>query len=62
MSASVSSPSRYGRALASGETEGFVKVVLDNKYGEILGIHIIGAMAAEMISQASLIMEMEATR
>ena len=50
-----------GRALASGETEGFVKVVLDNKYGEILGIHIIGAMAAEMISQASLIMEMEAT-
>ena len=50
-----------GRALASGETEGFVKVILDNKYGEILGIHIIGAMAAEMISQASLIMEMEAT-
>ena len=50
-----------GRALASGETAGFVKVILDNKYGEILGIHIIGAMAAEMISQASLIMEMEAT-
>ena len=50
-----------GRALASGETAGFVKVILDNKYGEILGIHIIGGMAAEMISQASLIMEMEAT-
>ena len=50
-----------GRALASGETAGFVKVILDNKYGEILGIHIIGAMAAEMISQASLIMEMEGT-
>lgn len=50
-----------GRALASGETAGFVKVILDNKYGEILGIHIVGAMAAEMISQASLIMEMEAT-
>lgn len=50
-----------GRALASGETHGFVKVILDNKYGEILGIHIIGAMAAEMISQASLIMEIEAT-
>lgn len=50
-----------GRALASGETTGFVKVILDNKYGEILGIHIIGAMAAEMISQASLVMEIEAT-
>lgn len=50
-----------GRALASGETAGFVKVILDNKYGEILGIHIIGAMAAEMISQASLVMEIEAT-
>ncbi len=50
-----------GRALASGETHGFVKVILDNKYGEILGIHILGAMAAEMISQASLVMEMEAT-
>ncbi len=50
-----------GRALASGENHGFVKVILDNKYGEILGIHIIGTMAAEMISQASLIMEMEAT-
>lgn len=50
-----------GRALASGETHGFVKVILDNKYGEILGIHIIGSMAAEMISQASLVMEIEAT-
>lgn len=50
-----------GRALASGENSGFVKVILDNKYGEILGIHIIGAMAAEMISQASLVMEIEAT-
>lgn len=50
-----------GRALASGEYSGFVKVILDDKYGEILGVHIIGAMAAEMISQASLIIEMEAT-
>lgn len=53
--------SANGRALASGEYAGFVKVILDNKYGEILGIHIIGAMAAEMISQASLIMETEST-
>lgn len=50
-----------GRALASGDTVGFVKVIADNRYGEILGIHIIGPMAAEIINQASLIVEMEIT-
>jgi len=50
-----------GRALASGETVGFVKVIVDNRYGEILGIHIIGPAAAEIINQASLIMAMEIT-
>ncbi|MGI6074034.1 MAG: dihydrolipoyl dehydrogenase [Fermentimonas sp.] len=53
--------SANGRALASGEAEGFVKVVADNKYGEVLGVHIIGPSAAELITQASLIMEMEIT-
>ena len=50
-----------GRALASGDNVGFVKVVADTKYGEVLGVHIIGPMAAEIINQASLIMEMEIT-
>ncbi len=50
-----------GRALASGEATGFVKVIADNKYGEILGIHIFGPAAAEIINQASLLMEMEIT-
>lgn len=50
-----------GRALASGDTVGFVKVIADNRYGEILGVHIIGPMAAEIINQASLIVEMEIT-
>jgi dihydrolipoamide dehydrogenase len=50
-----------GRALASGDTTGFVKVIADNRYGEILGVHIIGPMAAEIINQASLILEMEIT-
>jgi len=53
--------SANGRALASGEAEGFVKVIADNRYGEVLGIHIIGPSAAELITQASLIMEMEIT-
>lgn len=50
-----------GRALASGEGVGFVKVIADNRYGEVLGVHIIGPSAAEIITQASLIMEMEIT-
>ncbi|SFU48828.1 dihydrolipoyl dehydrogenase [Petrimonas sp.] len=50
-----------GRAMASGDNVGFVKVIADNKYGEILGIHIVGPAAAEIINQASLLMEMEIT-
>lgn len=53
--------SANGRALASSEAVGFVKVVADNRYGEVLGVHIIGPSAAELITQASLIMEMEIT-
>ena len=50
-----------GRALASSEAHGFVKVIADNRYGEVLGVHIIGPSAAEISTQASLIMEMEIT-
>lgn len=50
-----------GRALASGETEGFVKVMIDRKYGEILGVQIVGATATEMISEAASLMAMEIT-
>lgn len=42
-----------GRSLASGTTEGFVKVIVQKTYNEILGIHIFGANAAEMISEAT---------
>ena len=41
-----------GRAMASGDNLGFVKVIADAKYGEILGVHIVGPTAAEMINQA----------
>lgn len=50
-----------GRALASGNAEGFVKVVADKKYGEILGVHIVGDAATEMIIEGSVMMEMEIT-
>lgn len=43
------------------ENEGIVEVVADKKYGEILGVHMIGTAAAEMIGQAVLAIQMEAT-
>ena len=50
-----------GRAIASSEEEGFVKVICDEKYGEILGVHVIGSKATEMISAGVILMEMEIT-
>lgn len=53
--------SASGRALAVGESEGFVKMIFDKKYGEILGAHIIGAGATESIAELGLAISMEAT-
>ncbi len=50
-----------GRALAVAEAEGFVKIIFDNKHGEILGAHIIGAGATELIAEMGLAMNLEAT-
>ena len=49
------------RASIVGEHEGFIKIVSDSKYGEILGVHIIGPQATELISEAVTAMELEAT-
>jgi dihydrolipoamide dehydrogenase len=43
--------SASGRARTSGETEGFVKIIRDAKYGEILGAHIIGSHATEILHE-----------
>src|SRR5215831_7106340 len=43
--------SASGRARTSGDTEGFVKIIRDAKYGEILGAHIVGAHATELIHE-----------
>jgi dihydrolipoamide dehydrogenase len=43
--------SANGRARTSGETEGFVKIIRDAKYGEILGAHIIGSHATEILHE-----------
>lgn len=51
--------SASGKAVASGDTEGFVKVISDDKSGEILGVHIIGNEAPELIAEYVLAMNME---
>jgi dihydrolipoamide dehydrogenase len=50
-----------GKALALGETEGFVKLIADAKYGEILGVHIVGPEATEMIAEVAALKTLEAT-
>ena len=50
-----------GKAVASMQSEGFVKLLADEKYGEILGAHIVGADATEMIAEFGLAMKLEAT-
>jgi dihydrolipoamide dehydrogenase len=50
-----------GKAVASGDTEGFVKVIAEAKTGEILGVHIIGNEATELIAEYGLAMNLEAT-
>lgn len=50
-----------GKAVASMQAEGFVKLLVDEKYGEILGAHIVGADATEMIAEFGLAMKLEAT-
>jgi dihydrolipoamide dehydrogenase len=50
-----------GKALIEGEVEGFVKIVSDEKSGEILGIHIIGPSASNLIGEGILAMGLEAT-
>jgi dihydrolipoamide dehydrogenase len=53
--------SANGRARTSGETEGFVKVIREEKHGEILGAHIIGAHATELIHEFAVARENEFT-
>jgi dihydrolipoamide dehydrogenase len=50
-----------GRALASDETEGFVKLVFDAKYGELLGAHLLGSQATELIAELVMAKKLEAT-
>ena len=53
--------SANGRARSTNETEGFVKIIRDKKYGEILGAHIVGSHASEMIHELTVARENEYT-
>lgn len=53
--------SASARARASMDMEGFAKVLVDPKYGEVLGVHIIGARAADLIAQGVIAQEYEVT-
>ncbi|HKY61119.1 MAG TPA: dihydrolipoyl dehydrogenase [Gemmatimonadota bacterium] len=50
-----------GRAKIAGHTEGFVKIVADARYDEVLGIHVIGYKATELIAEAGALLRLEAT-
>jgi dihydrolipoamide dehydrogenase len=50
-----------GRARIANETEGFVKIVADKKYDEILGVHMIGPRSTELVAEATLALRLECT-
>ena len=50
-----------GRARIAGEIEGFVKIVADKKYDEVLGVHMIGPRATELVGEATVALRLEST-
>ena len=50
-----------GRAKMAGETEGFVKIVADKQYDEVLGVHMIGPRSTELVAEAVLALRLECT-
>lgn len=50
-----------GRAKIAGETEGFVKIVAEKKYDQVLGVHMIGPRATELVAEAAVALRLEAT-
>jgi dihydrolipoamide dehydrogenase len=50
-----------GRARIAGETEGFVKIVAEKQYDEVLGVHMIGPRSTELVAEATLALRLECT-
>lgn len=53
--------SASGKAMAVSSTEGFAKIIFDEKYGELLGFHMIGESATELVSEIAVAKSLEAT-
>jgi dihydrolipoamide dehydrogenase len=53
--------SALGRAMSIRETDGFVKVITDSGSGQVIGIHLVGPSASDLVSEAALALEMGAT-
>ncbi len=53
--------SANGKALTEGSSEGFVRLISDKKYGEVLGVQIVAPNATDMINEASAYMQLEST-
>jgi len=51
----------HGRAMTAAHNEGFVKIVADAKYGEVLGVHMIGYNVSELIAEAGIARALEST-
>ena len=50
-----------GRARIAGEIEGFVKIVAETKYDELLGVHMIGSRSTELVAEATVALRLEST-
>ena len=50
-----------GRARMANETDGFVKIVAEKQYDEVLGVHMIGPRATELVAEATLALRLECT-
>ncbi|MDR2522559.1 MAG: dihydrolipoyl dehydrogenase [Synergistaceae bacterium] len=50
-----------GKSVVAGDTEGLIKIVSDDRYGEALGVHIVGGPATDMIGEGGLALQLEAT-
>ena len=53
--------SANGRSLIANQGDGMVKYVVDEKYGEIVGVHMVGPSASELVAQSCLALRLECT-
>jgi len=53
--------SANGKALTEGSSEGFIRILYETRYNEVLGVQMVSANATDLISEAAILMELEGT-